>query len=588
MNVMTIGSKVLDDAILKYGKSNNLRNINRITNVSPFSICRNGRENIITVDDSKKEPYLSKLLQMDISGKTQVEPVSEPVDGVLIDAVDMRIPYRVMEMADGTEYRITDSQYNTENMAAIKEAIGKLSGKVESERVINPLQLGDGELEAEIKAYALWLKKWFDGRKIIFCHIRNAYEVINSEQRCISVDRVEDIIAFNCFYERAHNILKKYIDFEDVYMPDVFFADAREKEYHFFSYNDEVYAYLAEAVSSVLDGNPDRVEALRKECAQRSQTYIEVALANEVVERFKGILNGRKPLLISGSREVKAAVEAKLSLDCIDWIDTSGMHDNAEIQKALGEYDSREYACIVPKLYTYFKIMWLLKCSGFEQDRDYVTCVLDYKRVLKKFAGIYTDCYDNVVVSETASDIVINGCGNYVRIKSHSTEGGFRLQMGNDNSIYIGENIQVYGAGYLAVRLGDGSGVFIGKNAALAIGCSTDAGNFGYIQIGKECHLASEMLVKCNRPDHLAKNKIILQDHVWAGYRTTFLSGCQMGVGSIAGARTVVETAVPNNCIVAGDPARIVKRNVAWYRDNFENRMEVIPQEYRNLTQDTE
>ncbi len=588
MNVMTIGSKVLDDAILKYGKPNDLRNINRITNVSPFSICRNDRGDIITVNDSKKNPYLSKLLQLDISGKMQLEPVSEPVDGVLLDTVDMRLPYRVMKAADGTEYRITNSQYNIDNMAAIKEMIGKLSGEIKSEQLIDPLQLGDGELEEEIQAYALWLKKWFDGRKMIFCHIRNAYEVINSEYRCASVDRVEDIIALNCFYEKARGILKKYIDFEVVYMPDVFFADAREKEYHFFSYNDEVYTYLAEAVLSVLDGNPDRAEALRKECALRSQAYAEVALANEAVERLKGILNGRKPLLISVSGEVKAVVEAGLALDGIDWINISEMHDNAELQKNLGKYSSKEYACIVPKLYTNFKIMWILKYWGFEMGRDYVTCILDCKRVLKKFVGVYTDCYDNVVVSNTPNDIVINGCGNYVRIKGNVTQNGYRLEMGNDNSVNIGELGQVHLSSYLTVRLGNGSSVFIGKNTRFIIGCIIDAGNFGYIHIGDDSLFSTEVLVKCNRPDCLAKNKVIFQEHVWAGFRTTFLSGCRMDVGSIAGARTVVETVVPNNCIVGGDPAKIVKRDVAWYRDNSESRVNLIPQEYRNLTQDME
>lgn len=43
MDIITIGSKVLDDAILAFGKDNGLNNINRISNISPFSICHNDR-----------------------------------------------------------------------------------------------------------------------------------------------------------------------------------------------------------------------------------------------------------------------------------------------------------------------------------------------------------------------------------------------------------------------------------------------------------------------------------------------------------------------------------------------------------------
>lgn len=536
----------------------------------------------ITVDVSKETPYLSRLLHMEINGKAELEPVCESAAGVLIDAADMRLSYRIIRMADGTEYRITDSEYNGANMSAILAALEKINGAVKEEKVIVPEQLSENVLEAEIHAYALWLKKWFGGKKIIFFHFRNVYEAIDSRQRLVTVDGVEKKAALNCFYEKAYRILKKYISFEEINMPDVSYADTRRKEYYFFSCNDTVYTYLVKGVSSILDGNLQSVEELRKECGQQLWTDIEIALANETAERFKVILKQRKPLLISANKKVKVAVETKLSFDRMDWIDLSKIHGYEELQKILGGYSSREYACIIPKLYADLKILWSLKANGFEKDKDYVTCVLDHTRELKEFVGVYTDSYGNEVVSQTPNDIVLYGCGNVIHIQPTAT-GKCQLSLGSDNSVCIDKNTQFHSISPLTIILGDASSVSMGKNNQFIID-DVIKGDFGDIRIGNDCLFSTEILIKSNRPAHLTENKVILGDHVWAGYRSAFFSGCQIGVGSIVGARGVVEQVFPNNCIIAGDPARILKKDVAWNRDNCENRMIAIPKEYRSIT----
>lgn len=38
--------------------------------------------------------------------------------------------------------------------------------------------------------------------------------------------------------------------------------------------------------------------------------------------------------------------------------------------------------------------------------------------------------------------------------------------------------------------------------------------------------------------------------------------------GSIIGARSLVKSKIPNNCIAVGVPARVVRRNVAWCRND--------------------
>ena len=52
---------------------------------------------------------------------------------------------------------------------------------------------------------------------------------------------------------------------------------------------------------------------------------------------------------------------------------------------------------------------------------------------------------------------------------------------------------------------------------------------------------------------------VTIKDNVWIGAKATILSGVTIGTGAIVGAGAVVTKDVPENSIVAGVPARIIK-----------------------------
>jgi maltose O-acetyltransferase len=52
---------------------------------------------------------------------------------------------------------------------------------------------------------------------------------------------------------------------------------------------------------------------------------------------------------------------------------------------------------------------------------------------------------------------------------------------------------------------------------------------------------------------------IIIEDDVWIGARVTILPGVKIGRGAIIGAGSVVTSDIPPYCIVAGNPARIIR-----------------------------
>ncbi len=54
-------------------------------------------------------------------------------------------------------------------------------------------------------------------------------------------------------------------------------------------------------------------------------------------------------------------------------------------------------------------------------------------------------------------------------------------------------------------------------------------------------------------------------DHNWVGTRTVILKGVSIGRNVIVGAGAIVaKSPESNNCVMAGNPAKIIKRGVSW------------------------
>ena len=56
------------------------------------------------------------------------------------------------------------------------------------------------------------------------------------------------------------------------------------------------------------------------------------------------------------------------------------------------------------------------------------------------------------------------------------------------------------------------------------------------------------------------KGEITIGDNVWIGDKATILSGVRIGNNVIVGANAVVTRDIPDNCVVAGIPAKIIKQ----------------------------
>lgn len=65
---------------------------------------------------------------------------------------------------------------------------------------------------------------------------------------------------------------------------------------------------------------------------------------------------------------------------------------------------------------------------------------------------------------------------------------------------------------------------------------------------------------------HLAKyashKPIVIKDNVWIGERSRICKGVTIGENCVIGANSIVTKDIPDNCIAAGNPAKVVKTDI--------------------------
>ncbi|MDR2193360.1 MAG: acyltransferase [Treponema sp.] len=106
---------------------------------------------------------------------------------------------------------------------------------------------------------------------------------------------------------------------------------------------------------------------------------------------------------------------------------------------------------------------------------------------------------------------------------------------------------------------------------------SPDEGN---IRIGNDCMFSfgitmaisdAHIILDKKKQKIINRNKdIVIGDHVWVGMNAALLKGVHIGNNSVIGANAVVTKRYEQeNIIIAGNPARIVKKMIEWHRANY-------------------
>ena len=93
------------------------------------------------------------------------------------------------------------------------------------------------------------------------------------------------------------------------------------------------------------------------------------------------------------------------------------------------------------------------------------------------------------------------------------------------------------------------------------------------VEIGEHCIIARNVTIMDSdwhglavgdeKPKETIK-EVIIKDHCWIGANAAILKGVTVGEGAMVGANSVVTKDVEPRTMVAGNPARVIKRNVVW------------------------
>lgn len=172
--------------------------------------------------------------------------------------------------------------------------------------------------------------------------------------------------------------------------------------------------------------------------------------------------------------------------------------------------------------------------------------------------------------------------------------------IGNNNTISIDETAKVFGQIYIDA---DNTNIHIGKETYCNMCLVCDKGNnqnfslgdystIGYadfklneenaaIIIGKHCMFSSHICILAtdahaimNSKDkqiiNFIKGPITIGDHCWVGYDVKMTKNARLPDWTIVGTGSVVtKEFLEKNTIIAGNPAKIIKKNVIWDIQNL-------------------
>jgi len=132
---------------------------------------------------------------------------------------------------------------------------------------------------------------------------------------------------------------------------------------------------------------------------------------------------------------------------------------------------------------------------------------------------------------------------------------GFGTCLENLDGLIVGDGLLT--GPFVHIVPGACLGIRIGNHVSIADGAFIRSANHSYFDLDKRIqdqgHFSKE--VKTSKGESAS---IIIEDNVHIGARCIILSGAKIGEGSIVAAGAVVSSEIPENSIVAGNPARVI------------------------------
>jgi acetyltransferase-like isoleucine patch superfamily enzyme len=219
-----------------------------------------------------------------------------------------------------------------------------------------------------------------------------------------------------------------------------------------------------------------------------------------------------------------------------------------------------------------------------------VTFVFDFIRVVSLQFKLKRVTFENIAVFKSMyysfrfrGVILIGKKVNIILNKNSrinvSNNGAFKIGLKyispNYTTLFIGDNSTLY---VYSAEIMRGCQIVIMENAHLYLGYDSFINENTTIEvrnkvvIGNGCAIAKNNYITDsdihkvieNGKEKIFTKPIVIKNKVWIGLNTIVLKGVTLDNNSIVAAGSVVVKDVASGTIVAGNPAKEIKRNVSW------------------------
>lgn len=148
----------------------------------------------------------------------------------------------------------------------------------------------------------------------------------------------------------------------------------------------------------------------------------------------------------------------------------------------------------------------------------------------------------------------------------------------DNGTLILGANPKVGGI-KAAIRIGQDATVKFGDNVNMTGVCTITAVEGRTVSFGEDVMIAQDNQFRTDDAHPIfdvttgkrlnVARDVTIGNHVWFANSASALAGAQVGDGSVVGFRSLVTGKIPNNCIAAGTPAKVIRRNIAWERPHL-------------------
>ncbi|WP_400228321.1 acyltransferase [Methanomethylophilus alvi] len=589
MKIALFGSKVLRN--LSKQPHDGIEIISTFAGISPFS-CYFGSD-IFDFKNLCQGCEISQQFIQDFNNTYFEELAKTDFDYLIVDLLDLRIGFNIIRTTSNKQYAHTAFGIYANAHRNIILTLKSIDNILEDELII-PMELEFSKIQDCLTYFIEKLCKYIPREKIIFLDTRNIQQYISKNHKICFVSNLIEVCKYTEFYSKVYDFLNKTLGMPTIPLPKYILGIESESPIDMYSHSKRYYQYIFESILTYSKcGN--FINALEN-YYEDIHLYLRSFLIPPQINKYNSIGKGRDLIVIGNETDQKYL--EKLNIHPTEIIEYTAITSKEKLDNSLKKYAFKrnQYFIIIPTLYCGFSVEKLLFDYGYTMGVDYVgpmICPIKLKGIL----GEYNDIYNNHISSKIPLDVdILGSAAKVVWNKTNQNNPGISFRLWSQSEAVVGEDVR---SEKLTLSLYNGSRVSIGSNTTFANDCHIRGSFFSYTRIGKDCMFSTEVIIfngdghaifdlntgknmNYTNPEKLSIN---IGDHVWFGYGSFILAKTNIGSGSILGAKSLTNKSFPNNCILAGSPAKMIKSDVNWSRNPLYLNVDEIPfQEYNAKT----